>query len=91
MITLDDFVLDWAQGFAVADPSLVPAFTQRSGVTNPRGFARVEVPSAVRQSVLLVRAFARLARSPWGDAHEASVADSERTQGLVDGIWRTLT
>ena len=90
MITLDDFVLDWQQGFAAPDATIVPSLTQRSGVTNPRGYERIEVPSPIRQSVLLVEAFTRLARAPRGPAHLASEGASERTQAFVDGIWHGM-
>ncbi|MFN8582011.1 MAG: Gfo/Idh/MocA family oxidoreductase [Gemmatimonadaceae bacterium] len=91
MITQDDFVLDWAQSVEVPDESLVPEFVQRAGIVNRRDFAHVQVPSELRQSVLMVRAFAALARSPRGDEHQAYEAASLRTQTLVDAIWKSLS
>ena len=90
MVTLDDFVLDWQQGFATPDATIVPSFTHRTGIMNPRGFERIEVPSPLRQSVLLVQAFTHLARAPRGPAHLASELASERTQAFVDDIWRGM-
>ena len=88
MITQDDFVLDWARGFGGGDASFVPAFTQRAGPVNPRAWERVECPSDARQSVRMVQAFARLVHEGDAEARAASMAISERTQSLVDAVWR---
>ena len=90
MIWMDDFVLDWQRGFEGGDPSRAPTFSQRSGVSGPANFESVTVASEVRQSALLVRAFASLVADPHQSANERSMQMSERTQALIDGIWSTL-
>lgn len=90
MISLDDFVLDWAGGSAFGDPDHAVGFTQRSGVTTPAGFERVATPSPERATVLMIRSFVALTRDPSGVAAAASVDVSEQTQGLVDAVWARL-
>jgi predicted dehydrogenase len=90
MISLDDFVLDWAGGFAPGDPGHAVGFTQRSGVTTPAGFERVATPSPERATVLMIRSFVALTGDPSGVAAAASIDVSERTQGLVDAVWARL-
>ena len=91
MISLDDFVLDWAGGFPVPAPDYPVGFTQRSGVVNPSGFNRVDTPSATRQVVRMIEAFASLAGEPRGPQVRESMLLSERTQGLLDAVWNQLT
>jgi len=87
MICLDDFVLDWAGGFAFDDPSYPVGFTERSGIVSPGGFERVGTPSERRAAELMIAEFVRLAREPAGEARTARVALAERTQSLLDAVW----
>mgnify|MGYP000019067103 CR=1 FL=1 len=91
VISLDDFVLDWAGGFPVKTPGYPVAFTQRAGVVNPLGFERVVTPSDRRQLVYTLRHFMALAANPDGEAAAASMRITEQTQRLLDGVWSSLT
>lgn len=90
VIQLDDFVLDWVGGFLIPEPQHPVGFTHRVGLAGPSAFVRVETPAARRQSVQMLEDFARLAAAPKGEAMEASVRISERTQGLVDAVFARL-
>jgi len=89
-ITLDDFVLDWAQGYMLPRAGHDTGFSQRSGVANPDGFQWVSTPSQQPQNVHMMDAFAALARDPLGPAAAASMLASERTQRLLDAAWLGL-
>lgn len=90
LIALDDFVLDWSDGFAVPSPGHVASFTVRTGLAIPAAFERVETPADRRQAVAMIEAFVGLARDPRSDAAAASIAITERTQALVDAMVRGL-
>ncbi len=90
VITLDDFVLDWAQGYMVPRPGFVAGFSQHSGVVNSEGHAWVAVPSVQPANVLMSEKFAALARDPQGAAAAASIHASLRTQALLDSAWASL-
>ena len=89
-ITLDDFVLDWAQGYMLPRAGHDTGFSQRAGVANPDAFQWVSTPSTKPQNVRMIDAFAALARDPQGPAAAASVLASERTQALLDAAWLGL-
>lgn len=90
VISMDDFVLDWVGGFLIPEKDFEVGFTQKSGLAGPSAFVRVPTPSARRQSVQMMEDFAALAADPCGSGVLASVALSERTQGLVDGVLAGL-
>ena len=90
MISLDDFVLDWAGGFAFDDPDYPVGFTQRSGMMTPGEFERVATPNPQRVTILLIRNFVALTRNPTGEDAVASIEISEQTQGLLDSVWARL-
>lgn len=85
-IQMDDFILDWSQGFFAGKPGTPVEFVQRNGVMTPDQFAHVHAPSPRPQNRLMIANFAALAHNPSGQALEASIARSERTQALVDAI-----
>ena len=91
MISLDDFVLDWAGGFAFDDPDYPVGFTQRSGIMRPSEFERVATPSPHRATSLMIRDFMALTKDPTGHLAGASIEISEQTQRLVDAVWAQLT
>jgi len=89
-IALDDFVLDWAQGYMLPRAGHDTGFSQRAGVANPDGFSWVSTPSLQPQNVRMLDAFAALARNPQGSAAAASMQASEHTQALLDAVWAGL-
>ncbi|HEX4936648.1 MAG TPA: Gfo/Idh/MocA family oxidoreductase [Gemmatimonadaceae bacterium] len=86
-VRLDDFVLDWAGGYAVPVPGHVAQFAVQRGPVNPSGIAVERVPSPRRQLVQLAEEFAALARDPRGEACAAGMRASRRTQQLLDAVW----
>jgi predicted dehydrogenase len=91
VVTLDDFVLDWAQGYMLPRPGHVAGFSQRAGVVNPDAFEWVTTPSPCPPNVRMFDAFAALAREPRSAAALASQRSSERTQALLDAAWAGLS
>ena len=91
MISLDDFVLDWAGGFAFDAPDHAVGFTQRSGVMTPGDFEWVATPRPRRAASLMIRDFVALAEDPAGAQTDTSIAVSEQTQGLLDAVWKALS
>lgn len=87
-VRLDDFVLDWAGGFAIPVPGHASEIEQQRGVVNPSGITVEQVPSERRQLVQLLENFRDLAHDPRGAARDASMRATRRTQQLLDDIWR---
>jgi predicted dehydrogenase len=90
VVTLDDFVLDWAQGYMLPRAGFVAGFRQQSGMANPEGHTWVPVPAAEPANVAMAAHFAALARDPQGHAAAASIQASLRTQALLDAAWASL-
>jgi predicted dehydrogenase len=86
-ISLDDFVLDWENGFPTGDPQHTAHFIQRNGIVNAAGYERVATPSGKPQASRMIEAFAACAHDPAGAAVQANMQASEQTQLLVDTIW----
>jgi predicted dehydrogenase len=91
MISLDDFVLDWANGLAIDVPEYPVSFTQRSGIINPTEFKKIATPSHQPQVVCMIQNFITLTTDPDGQAVRDSMRISEQTQGLLDAVWDQLT
>ncbi len=90
MISFDDFVLDWAGGFAFDAADQAVGFTQRSGIMTPGEFEWVDTPSPQRATALMIRNFVTLAENPGGRQADASIDVSEQTQGLLDAVWAQI-
>jgi predicted dehydrogenase len=90
VITLDDFVLDWAQGYMLPRPGFVAGFHQQQGLARSDQAQWVAVPSALPANVLMAEHFAQLAQAPQGAQAQAAVAASLRTQALLDAAWASL-
>lgn len=90
IISIDDFVLDWAGSFISNNPSQVTGFRQRNGIMNPPEFQWIATPSPKLQTVLMLEKFIALIQKPTGEASETSIKHSEQTQILLDSIWSHL-
>ena len=90
VVTLDDFVLDWAQGYMLPRPGFVAGFRQQQGLARSDQAQWVPVPAAQPANVLMAEHFAQLARAPQGAAAQAALAHSLRTQALLDAAWAGL-
>ena len=91
MISVDDFVLDWAGGFGRNVPGYPVGFIQRSGLANPTEFEEIITPAQRPQLVQMIQTFVEMTRDPKGKAVRASMRVSERTQSLLDAVWSRLT
>lgn len=90
VVTLDDFVLDWAQGYMIPRPGASAGFRQQQGLARADEAQWVATPSALPANVLMAEHFAALARAPQGADAQAAVAASLRTQALLDAAWASL-
>ncbi len=91
MFRMDDFVLDWNQGFAFNDPEHKVGYTQRSEMQTPAQFRFIEAPSERAQEVQMVNAFTLLSQNPASDQVQASMLISEQTQYLLDMYWNKVS
>lgn len=91
MISLDDFVLDWADGFAPNTPGYPVGFVQRTGIANPNEFQHITTQGDQPQVVCMIDDFIALTSDPDGEPARASIRISEQTQGLLDAVWVQLT
>lgn len=91
MFRMDDFVLDWQQGFAFSNPEHKVGFTQRSEMQTPAQFEYVEASSELAQEVHMINHFALLSQNPTGEQAQASRLISEQTQYLLDMYWNKVS
>jgi predicted dehydrogenase len=90
MISVDDFVLDWADGFGRNVPGYPVGFIQRSGLVNPTEFEEIVTPAHRPQLVHMIQKFVELTTDPKGKGVQTSMRVSEQTQGLLDAVWSQL-
>lgn len=86
-VRLDDFVLDWAGGFAIPLAGHDPQIVQQNGVVNPAGFVTERIPGGARAVVRMLERLADLAADATQGEREASVRATRRTQELLDVVW----
>lgn len=91
MFRMDDFVLDWQQGFAFSNPEHKVGFTQRSEMQTPAQFEYIEASSELAQEVHMINHFALLSQTPTGEQAQASRLISEQTQYLLDMYWNKVS
>jgi predicted dehydrogenase len=88
MISLDDFVLDWAKSFAFDNPDHDVGYTIRAGLATPADYEYVATPAVMSQHVAMIDEFVALARAGGSGPDRAkSVRASELTQRLLDAAW----
>jgi hypothetical protein len=90
LLSLDDFVLDWKDGFPIKNPAHDVGFTQRVGLVTPSGFERVRAPSQFPATVDMLCKFCELVKDPSGADALASIEIAEKTQRLLDAITAHL-
>jgi predicted dehydrogenase len=86
MITMDDFVLDWANSIGFQNPTTMVGFVHRRGMATREDFAFVETPSKAAQDVLMIESFAQLVASGRTGSREAHVEATLATQQYLDAI-----
>ncbi|MEM7024803.1 MAG: Gfo/Idh/MocA family oxidoreductase, partial [Pseudomonadota bacterium] len=87
MITMDDFVLDWANSFAFQNSAVPTGYTHRSGMADRDAFVFVETPSDTAQDILMIERFAEVASRGDAAARNALAQASLRTQSYLDAVW----
>ena len=88
MISLDDFVLDWAKEAVADNPEPNVGYIVRNRVASPSNFQFVATPSAKTQQALMIEDFVALVHSGYDDeAYKASIDNSRKTQALLDAVW----
>ncbi len=90
MITLDDFVLDWANSIGFQNPECETGYVYRTDMATRSDFEFVKTPSDLAQDVLMIDNFANLVASGDREAQSLHVRNTCRTQDLVDAIWLAL-
>jgi predicted dehydrogenase len=90
VISLDDFVLDWADSIVFRNPDIKTGYVHRTGLATRKDRVFIETPSAIPQHVLMIDRFAELATGVDLAARRACSAATLRTQHLVDAIWSAV-
>lgn len=84
LIQMDDYVLDWKDGFAFDNPGHINRYTLRQGMAAPSDFQHLEVLTEQPQAVHLVEHFCALVRAPQSDASQRATRRAIDTQILLD-------
>ena len=90
MVRMDDFVLDWASGFAFDNPEFEVGYTLRKEMMTPDQFDFMHVINPVPQTVHMIQDFVELAQDPAGAAAERSCEITLQTQALLDRVWEAV-
>jgi predicted dehydrogenase len=90
IISMDDFVLDWAGGFPPSNQQQSVGFEHRSGIMNRSEFQWIATPSPKPTAVLMLDKFIELVRQPDSEAVDLSIQQSIQTQAMLDTIWSHL-
>lgn len=84
LIQLDDFVLDWKEGFAFDNPAHLTGFVERQGMSTPEQFTRIATPASKPQASLMLEGFTQLVRQP--EQHSTAAERTVLTQTLLDAF-----
>lgn len=87
---MDDYVLDWKNGFAFSNPDHTNGFTLREGMAQPQDFSFVASDSAEPQVVSMIRQFATTTQEPQGETSKRAQALALLTQELLDSYWQAV-
>jgi predicted dehydrogenase len=90
MIGMDDFVLDWTNGFLFHRAEIPAGYTHRTGMATRSEIAFVPTPAKIGQEVAMVEDFAILARSGNASQRAAYIEASLKTQEYLDALWSTI-
>jgi len=90
MFHIDDFVLDWKDGFAFDNPDHKVRYTKRTGMQEPDDFELVEAAAAEPQTNSMIRNFVRYVLEPGSRQEEASTRVTRQTQSLLDRFWQEV-
>ncbi len=87
VISMDDFVLDWANSWSFKNPELKAGYFHRTGMANRGEVAFVETSAATAQEVSMIENFATIAASDDLPRRTALAAASLKTQEYLDALW----
>ncbi len=90
MLRMDDFVLDWAHGFAFDNPNFEVGYTFRKEMMTPDQFEYIHTINPLPQAVHMIQDFLELAKDPKGKSAERSINITVQTQTLLDQVWNTV-
>ncbi len=90
MITLDDFVLDWANSIGFDNPECETGYVYRTDMAMRSDFEFVKTPSDLAQDVLMIDNFANLVASGDRESQAHYIKNACRTQQLLDAISLAL-
>jgi len=90
MVRMDDFVLDWKQGFAFDNSEHVVGYTKRSAMQEPKDFEFITAPAEQAQAVTMIEHFARLTTSQKQADIKNSIDKAVQTQTLLDAYWQAV-
>ena len=91
MFHIDDFVLDWKDGFAFDNPNHKVGYTKRSEMQSPDEFEFIEAGAAEPQTNTMIRNFVRYALEPGSRQEIASTSITRLTQSLLDRFWQEVS
>ncbi len=87
VISMDDFVLDWANSWAFQSAESKTGYSYRTGPTTRADVMFLTTPTSTPQEVLMVQNFVDLANSQDGGKRSAWCEASLKTQEFLDTIW----
>ncbi len=90
VITMDDFVMNWTNSISSDAPDVPTGYVHRSAAKTRKDFVFVETPSDTPQHVLMIEAFADLARSGDRAARDACADATRTTQLYLDAAWAKI-
>lgn len=90
MFNVNDFVLDWKDGFAFDNPNHNTGYTHRTAMDQPQDFKFVATPAEQPQAVSMMRNFAELTNHPNSASAQRAASLTLLTQSLLDAYWEVV-
>jgi predicted dehydrogenase len=87
VISMDDFVLDWANSWAFKNPDSKAGYFHRTGMATRQDISFVPTPADTPQEVAMIETFADLALSKDATKWAGYATASLKTQEYLDAIW----
>ena len=84
LIQLDDYVLDWKDGFAFSNPAHAASFNLRQGMASPAEFKRIQTVTEQPQAVHMIQNFASQVLQNDSERNDEVARRAIQTQELLD-------
>lgn len=91
LLQVDDFVLDWKDGFAFDNPEHTPNFIVRQGMMSPTEFVITSIETEKPQALHMIEAFYDLVFAASEEERTAAVSRAINTQALLDSFVDAVT